>query len=348
MAPSPDDKINQMPDGPQHLGEGWRYLPLKPATDEEGRKPAIEMPHDGMPEERYKVAEQIWNGSLGDWPWLHSVIAGGHEVGIFPAPSGLVLLDCDVKAYDRTSGHVWKKTDAKTLTLDDLMDYRYGIDDLIRVVGELGHSIQELATYSVKTKSDGLHLYFAENPRVRLNTQGHRENWRVDVIAHNDGRDRSWAAAPPTAGYSVARDLPVLEMPDWLACWLRDELPKLPKPGGTRRQSMEKHALEQRDRTLAAPYGAGEPTDGGVDAAFPAWQLYVSSILELVKIADQHGGWNNQVYASAKDLFTLGYPYETVVGWLTAVSSPWTDGDRRTLERTARSAQAAARREAGQ
>ena len=331
--------------GPRHLGVGWKYLPLRRATEDEGRRPASPMPSASMSAEERTARRVIWDGTSLDWAGLSGVVnKQGLDVGILPAVSGLVLLDCDVKHYYRESGFVFREDGS--VTVADLVDTRYGVDDLMKLLPEIGLAATDIATYTVKTKSGGHHFYLGENPRVKLRTTGHREDWRVDVISHNDGADRSWAAAPPSLGYEVVRDLPVREMPDQLAVWLRDELPRRPRPGGEKRRALEKQALDARDVMLAAPYGAGA-VDAELDGSLPAWRRYVTLILALVRVADQHGGWNNQVYATAKDLLQLGYGVDTVTRWISEVTPPWTDGDRAVIARTVRSAMAAIRRESG-
>jgi hypothetical protein len=256
------------------------------------------------------------------------------DVAIFPAPSGLVILDCDVKRYQRDTGHVANRNH---VTFGDLIEERHGVDDLRREVERLGHSMDELYTYTVKTKSGGRHLYFRENPEVSLTTNGHRENWRVDVIAHNVGYDRSWAAAPPTPGYEVTRDIPVAPLPTWLALFLRDDVPTMEPMGGRRARQRAQARLEARDQVMIPGLSAGERDS--LIATYVGWVL--TDVIE----ANKHGGWNLAIYGAVKDLMRVGYAFDQVAEVVMEHADPVNDAERRKAEYTINSAERSYARE---
>jgi hypothetical protein len=265
-------------------------------------------------------------GGPGTWDALLAITAGDHDVGLLPDRSGLVVLDCDVKVYEPETGFVMLGERTATLAAPVV---KHGISDLQREVEKLGHTMAELATYTVLTKSGGYHLYFQRNERHPLRMTGHRHDWRVDVVAGNDLANRSWVAAPPTPGYTVARDLPVAPLPDWLAAWLSGVRDHLLPPGGRQRRLVSD--LERAARS-AVNGGSGLPAGDGL---FARW---VQMRLNLVALANQHGGWNLEIYQAARDLMNVGLPQESIIDAIIAAAKPTSDLERRKALDTIRSA----------
>jgi Bifunctional DNA primase/polymerase, N-terminal. len=316
---TPEETLFEGEPHPVHWNpEGvWQHRPLYRKTDDYPRRPAIARPEnlskDATQGDR-DYAEKYWNqsGSI-TWAELHDAVTNGFrfrrqqkpqpcDVALFPASSGLVVVDCDVKRYDAKTGFV---VTGGAASLETLVPERveYGLADLQREVEKMGHTMLELATYTVQTKSGGHHFYFRENPRVKLVNSGHRHEWRVDVVAHNAGSDRSWVAAPPTPGYEVVRDFPVTEMPDWLAGWLRDVNHKLPALGQERRKAMNLAAGETRRRVLALPTGEA---DGNL------MRVWVQGELDVVAESNRVGGWNLAIYQCTLNLLEGGWDKDVV------------------------------------
>jgi hypothetical protein len=175
-----------------------------------------------------------------------------------------------------------------------------------------------------------VHLYYRENPRYELRTTGHRHDWRVDVIAHNGGSDRSWVAAPPTPGYAVVRDLPVADLPDWLASWLAGGLRALPRLGGDRRRTISGELRAARQGYVLA----GHPADR--NDLYRAW---INHELQLVALANQHGGWNDAINRCAWTLFRdAGLSYDQVEALILKAAAPTDERERRNATTTIRSA----------
>lgn len=320
----------------------WQHRPLHRKTDDYPRRPTVSRPENlsGKASEKDKAyAERYWNHPLNTtWDELQVTVTDGFringkmtpcDVALFPAMSGLVIIDCDVKRYDAETGFV---TTGSTARLEELKPAvtKYGFNDLQREVEKLGHSMMELATYTVQTKSGGFHLYFRENPRVKLVNSGHRHEWRVDVVAHNAGSDRSWVAAPPTPGYEVIRDLPVREMPDWLGQWLQGVNRHLPALGRERRATANRQAADTRKRALATVDSV--ETDEGL---LGAW---VRQELGVVALANQEGGWNLAIYQCALNLLEGGWDEDAVANAVLKAAKPVSNLESRNAMYTIESA----------
>lgn len=303
---------------------------------------------DRARDEDKQFSELYWRGKADPVTWgeLQRWASEGYrfhgkrvtsDVALFPALSGLVIIDCDVKEYREDTGSTvpgFTQLPDGSVRLAPMVT-RYGLDDLTREVEKLGHSTAELATYAVESKSGGVHLYFHANPGVKLHTTGHKDNWRVDVVAHNTKGDRNWVAAPPTAEYHVIRDLPVAEMPTWLAKFLRDTVSRWPKPGGERRRVAD----EARKRARVS-YERAVTADGRRDY-FREW---IGHELHEVELANECGGWNDALNKCAWVLFKEAeLPFETGKSLLLKAAAPWTDAEERKATDTIRSAWCSAR-----
>ncbi len=208
---------------------GFRYLPLRRAAADgsRGRTPLVPLAeHLSDPtDEELRFSAAVWSGATASADELLETVAGGQDVGILVRASGLVVVDCDVKAVD---GHGWVVSGGSAVRAE----LHRGIDDLRREVERLGHGMDELATYRARTKSGGEHLYFRQNPEHPLTSRHHRHDWAVDVI----GSDNSWVAAWPSEGYEVLDARAPIAMPDWLAVFLYGVNQALPPLGGPLRR----------------------------------------------------------------------------------------------------------------
>lgn len=295
---------------------------------------------------RRELSEMYWHGApewdelIGAWLFASGVY-GAHpkaprrpavDIALFPAASGLVVLDCDVREVENETGFVVHRDSERPggacASLTPTVTRR-GIDDLQRVVESLGHSMDELDTYTVRSKSGGLHLYFGENPRVPLKTSRHRENWLVDVKAHDDGESRGWVAAPPTPRYRVTRDLPVIELPTWLAEWLRDVESHLAPVGGARRVALRRRAADLKRGVLAV---TGEERQG----LLADWIGHELQVIADAQAADS--GWNDAIFTSAANLAEAGWTAEDLIPVVEDVAQPRTTRDRNLMIGTVKSA----------
>jgi Bifunctional DNA primase/polymerase, N-terminal len=306
---------------PEHWQESWHHLTLLRGTAERPRQPMWPKP-DRLRASASKsmrwASAAYWGHTRPEvtvtetWGSLLATVAGGSDIGIIPWVTGMAVLDCDVKPYQE-NGRAWvPSSDGKSMRMAQPL-VKKGIDDLAREVAKLGHSMDELATYTVRTKSGGYHLYYRQNPGLPLDANKHfREEWRVDLVCHQN----SFVAAPPTAGYSVARDLPVAVMPLWLAEFLRDLNRNLWPQGGQRARDLGAASREARMGVKMAWKSDGVMPASLIDA-------YVQAETGLVAIASEHGGWNNAIFQCACNLMEIGYRHAQIEGAILEAAAPW-------------------------
>ncbi|WP_019066159.1 bifunctional DNA primase/polymerase [Streptomyces hokutonensis] len=326
---------------PANWSAKWQHRPLRRAQGEEPRRPLIRKPENlaGSPYDTpqgRELSERYWEQVFPqDWETVSQMTGEGFDVALMPAISGLVVIDCDVKEYEEDTGYVAGFVKRGRVVSPAPKVVKRGIDDLQREVERLGHTMAELATYAVSTKSGGVHLYYQSPPRLKLKTMGHRDNWRVDIVAHNDHGDRSWVAAPPTTEYQVIRDLRVAQMPTWLAEFLRNEVSTWPKPGGQRRQA----ATRVRQRARADYERAVTPGDRR-----DYYREWIAHELYEVELANQHGGWNDALNRCAWTLFTEAeLPYAVGRNLILTAAAPVNTREERKALDTINSAWRAAR-----
>ena len=310
-----------------HHDPGWRHLPLVRATEQTSRRPEYSKPEAYQEPKKRALAAQVWQGVTADWETLQQAVAGGRDVGILTGQSRLVILDCDVKRYDQDTGWV---VNQGTASWQQGVE-RHGLDDVARVVKELGHDMAELHTYTVETKSGGCHLYFTQSSQVPLTTSHHRQDWRVDVIASVN----SWVAAPPTPGYRVTVDAPCVELPRWFAAWLQDVNHHLLPVGGEHRRRVEQH-LRQSLMTWQA---GGSLTGGNPEKLGDLRREWAWCQLDLVALANRYGGWNDAIYTVTLNLLEVGFPSTGVEKAVLGAAEPLNDVEQKKAYDTILSAQ---------
>jgi hypothetical protein len=148
--------------------------------------------------------------------------------------SGFLVIDIDVR--DGATGRAWLDTNRHRLP----------------------------ATRTHQTRSGGFHLLFAL-PSGDLEIRNSASRIAPGVDVRGEG---GYIIAPPSAGYSVADDAPIVPMPDWLiaACIARPEPPQ-PAPRAPVRHDANggtPYGLAALDdecaAILAAPFGQQETT----------------------------------------------------------------------------------------
>lgn len=293
---------------PAHWNRDWRHFPLVRKTDSSPRKPLRSI--EDMP--------LFWKGASGPWSDLVECVDDGQDVAFLPWANNVVILDCDVKEY--AGGFVADKDNPNSVSFGPRV-VKHGIDDLAQMVESKGHTMDEIETYTVRTKSGGFHLYFDQGD-AEITTKHHREDWRIDVIAtpHN------WVAAPPTPGYEVSKDVPVIRMPDWLVEIVQN-INRLRRPvGGSRRQAMDERIAQMR--------ASVEP----VDCDKGLLKSWISTQYALIELANDHGAWNTTIFQVACDLFSLGYAQSMVEKIILPAAKPWDARQERNVLATIESA----------
>jgi hypothetical protein len=143
------------------------------------------------------------------------------NVGIYPWPSGHLVIDLDTKSVDVPAALL-----PAALGLDSF-DVTDGVDLFAQVMQHLSGT-DRLDTRIVRTPSGGLHVWFTAPPGVligssrgQVHTDGHVTGlgWQIDVRAHG-----GYVVAPGSVTkhgtYQVIRDRPPMPLPDWLGWWL--------------------------------------------------------------------------------------------------------------------------------
>jgi len=197
-----------------------------------------------------------------------------YGVGIACGPSGLLVVDLDApKPGDDQPPPKW----AELVTANGV---RTGAD-MLAVLADAA-SARVPATYTARTISGGLHLYYAAPAGARLGNTAGSLGWLVDT--------RGWGGyvvAPPTTiaghAYEVVDDRPPAPLPDWLADLLKD--PQRPAQGPATAGVADGPPVspERLDRYVAAAVAA-----------------------ECRKVTDAHpGGRNHALFCAAVALGQL-------------------------------------------
>jgi hypothetical protein len=202
---------------------------------------------------------------------------------------------------------------------------RHGIDDLKRVAADHGESIP--ATFCVRTKNDGYHLYYRQNPQLPVTSKGHREGWRVDVKASRN----AYAVAPPSAGYEVVRDLEAAVLPLWLASWVNTVNKELKPVGGDAMRQRVQQTLIMKDAMMDVPEGDGT-------TLLDQYGKWCNALLNVVAASNVHGNWNNTIFQTAHEFFQTGRTIDEVAPLILEAAAPRNETERRNAERTIQSA----------
>ncbi|MFI7406596.1 bifunctional DNA primase/polymerase [Streptomyces sp. NPDC049541] len=123
---------------------------------------------------------------------------GAFNVGIAPGPSGLVVVDLDVPKDEERKGS---------------SDAPCGATSLLALCERAGVSWP--TTYTVRTPSGGMHLYFTAPPGVRLHNTARTLAPYVDTRAWG-GNVVAAGSITPQGAYTVVDDVPAAVLPAWL------------------------------------------------------------------------------------------------------------------------------------
>jgi hypothetical protein len=166
---------------------------------------------------------------------------GAYNVGIAPGPSGLVVVDLDVPKDEEHKGSSAAPSGATSFMA------------LCERAGQPWPT-----TYTVRTPSGGMHLYFTTPAGVRLHNTAGTVAPYVDTRACG-GNVVAAGSTTLQGAYEVANDAPTVVLPDWLLLHLQNPRTREATPApllipgqATRRATV---ALE---RETAAVCGASE------------------------------------------------------------------------------------------
>lgn len=303
----------------------FRFIDL---VKDEGRwTPRLKLP-ENVPADRVgerAAGAMYWDGAWARWQELAQSVGQGRGIGLLPQRSGLVVLDCDVRQRDGDGFVV--VGDGRARWTGGAV--QRGYDDLVRVVLGMGRVLPR--TWTVSTKSGGVHLYFRCAPGT-MRSSGHRDGWCVDVKASSN----TWVVAPPTPGYTVVDRSEVALMPDWLAGWLRDDLHRVTEPLGGRARATRN--TELRDSYTRTKYGSGTGERAKAQTLAVLRERWVEHVLLSVQESNALGGWNNQLYQAACTLHDVGYEDDEIQQMVLEAAAPWDEREQRAAVRTVASA----------
>ncbi|MGW6138084.1 bifunctional DNA primase/polymerase [Streptomyces sp. NPDC055140] len=182
---------------------GWHVFPLRPGDKRPAGHAERLCPGTGRCTDGHRKPEQraTTDPDLVTAAWTTQA----YNIGIATGPSGLLVVDLDVRKPDEQEG-----------TPD-------GVESLLALCERAGQTLPP--TYQVRTPSGGRHLYFTQPVGMRLHSTAGRLGHHIDT--------RGWGGyvvAPgsttPNGTYTVTDESPVAPLPPWLA----DQLSERPKP----------------------------------------------------------------------------------------------------------------------
>lgn len=228
---------------------GWHVFPLAPGD---------KVPLNGWPwKERNTTDTQV----IRRW-WAHRQ----YNVGIACGPSGVVVLDLDVRKPGDTPPAKW-----------NLPGVGDGADVLAVVCERASQPFPTLETFQVRTRLGGSHLYYTVPEGVALgNTRGEDGNglgWKIDTRATGGyvvGPGSHVTLPDGTGTYDVIHPAAPAPLPAWLAERLR------PAPLPPQRAVKVPVAIDRRTAYLRAAVTAelrrvvDSPPDGHNNALYHA------------------------------------------------------------------------------
>ncbi|MFI5703650.1 bifunctional DNA primase/polymerase [Streptomyces xanthochromogenes] len=164
---------------------GWQVIPLVPG----GKRPAVRAWEQRATTDAERVA-RCWS-------------SGRYNVGIATGPSGLVVVDLDVPKHDEDVPPDGVPSSVKS-----------GADVLALLAKQHGEAFPT-DTYTVRTASGGLHLYFEAPAGMRLRNTAGSLGWKVDTRAHG-GYVVGAGSVVDRRAYTVVRDMAPAPLPKWL------------------------------------------------------------------------------------------------------------------------------------
>ncbi|MBZ6473221.1 bifunctional DNA primase/polymerase [Streptomyces griseocarneus] len=165
---------------------GWRVFPLVPNN----KRPAVRSWEPRATADAERVG-RCWS-------------AGDFNIGIATGRSRLVVIDLDVPKQERDVPPAGVPTGV-----------RDGADMLAVLAEEHGRRFPT-ETYTVRSVSGGMHLYFIAPAEVELRNTAGALGWKIDTRAHGGyivGAGSLIGGTP----YSVIHDAPPAPLPEWLA-----------------------------------------------------------------------------------------------------------------------------------
>jgi hypothetical protein len=182
---------------------GWAVFPLRPGEKRPAGHAERLCPGTGRCADGHLKPEQ--RATLDRDLIVTAWTAQPYNIGIATGPSGLLVVDLDVRKPEEQEG-----------TPD-------GVESLLALCERAGQTLPP--TYQVRTPSGGQHLYFTQPDGMRLHSSAGRLGHHIDT--------RGWGGYVVAPGsttahgaYTVTDESPVAPLPGWLA----EQLSKQSKP----------------------------------------------------------------------------------------------------------------------
>ncbi len=233
-----------------HARRGWRVFPLRPGD----KRPAVKEWEARATTDPERIT-RAWQ-------------AGPFNIGIATGPSGLVVLDLD---------------QPKPGVLPPAAYRHPGIrdgGDVLAVLADANDQPLPVETYTVRTGSDGSHLYFTAPPGLTLRNSAGRLGWLIDTRAHG-GYVVAAGSVVSGRAYVALVDIGPAPLPGWLAARLTDPEPAPADTTATGVGNPTAYAAAalrgELDRVLAAQPGRRNHTLNA--AAFALGQLVAAGLL---------------------------------------------------------------------
>lgn len=200
---------------------GWHVFPITPGAK---KPPAID---------RWETRAATDPDQIHHW-WRETPFT----VGIATGPSGLIVVDLDIRKPDEPPPARWAR-----LRIDS------GAAALRALARQ--HHTTITPTYAVSTPSGGWHLYYTAPTGTPLrNTQG-MIGWKIDTRAHGGYVIAPGCPVPPS-GYELIDNREPVELPSWLHQVLT------PKPTPVRSARAVAATTNPSNYTLAALRGEAQ------------------------------------------------------------------------------------------
>lgn len=181
-----------------HAARGWPVFPLAPGA----KAPAVKEWEQRATTDPDRI-RRCWS-------------TGPYNIGLATGPAGLVVVDLD----DVKPGEV------APAGLDGV---QHGLEVLALLAQEHGADVPVTRTVSTPSHVHNRHLYFAAPEGLEYRNTAGRLGWHIDTRAHG-GYVVAAGSIVKGRQYEVADDVPVIELPAWIATPLTPAPPQPPKP----------------------------------------------------------------------------------------------------------------------
>ncbi len=258
MTQQPDTLTDTLTTALDYAARGWRVFPLLPGSKRPATPNHRAADCDGT-DAWCRTGHAGWEQRATNRPdWITRAWSSNpaYGVGIACGPSQLVVVDLDTHKLGSEIPEPWKTFEITTG--EDVLDHLAGV-----------HGGTITPTFTVRTPSNGIHLYYQAPEGVQYSNTAGAIGWLVDTRAHG-----GYVAAPPTtigsSAYDVIDDRPPAPLP-W---FLLDLLSQQRRTTPTRPAAAPKRLDARAERVPAYVAAAVNGEAAKVTAAMPGQHNY--------------------------------------------------------------------------